>query len=56
MLSNYIKIAIRSFLRQKSYSLINTLGLALGTSACILILLFVKDELSYEQGFQNNEY
>jgi putative ABC transport system permease protein len=55
MLSNYIKIAIRSFLRQKSYSLINTLGLALGTSACILILLFVKDELSYEHNFPGNE-
>lgn len=55
MLSNYIKIAVRSFLQQKYYSLINTLGLALGTSACILILLFVKDELSYEQTFANND-
>jgi putative ABC transport system permease protein len=55
MLSNYLKIAIRSFLRQKYYSLINTLGLALGTAACILILLFVEDELSYEKGFEKND-
>jgi putative ABC transport system permease protein len=55
MLRNYLKIAIRSFINQKYYSLINTLGLALGTAACILILLFVKDELSYEKQFARNE-
>jgi putative ABC transport system permease protein len=55
MLRNYLKIAFRSFARQKYYSIINTLGLALGTSACILILLFVEDELSYEKRFANNE-
>ncbi len=54
MFKNYFKIAIRSFLNQKYYSLINTLGLALGTGACILILLFVQDELSYENGFDNH--
>src|SRR5260221_6720521 len=54
MLRNYFRIAIRSFINQKYYSLINTLGLALGTAACILILLFVEDELSYEKGFRNN--
>ena len=31
------------------------MGLALGTGACILILLFVQDELSYEKGFENNQ-
>jgi len=54
MFRNYLRIAIRRFVGQKYYSLINTLGLALGTAACILILLFVQDELSYEKGFQNN--
>lgn len=38
---------------QKYYSAINTIGLALGIAACILILLFIQDELSYEQGFKN---
>ena len=55
MIRKYLKIAIRSFVGQKYYSLINTLGLALGTAACILILLFVEDELSYEKGFKNNQ-
>lgn len=55
MLRNYFKIAVRNFVQQKYYSLINTLGLALGTAACILILLFVQDELSYEKSFENNE-
>src|SRR5688572_8406595 len=55
MLSNYLKIAIRTFVRQKYYSIINTAGLALGAAACILILLFVEDELSYEKGFEKNQ-
>ncbi len=55
MLRNYLKIAVRSFVNQKYYSLINTLGLALGTAACILIVLFVRDELSYEKNFAKNE-
>ncbi|HZI24206.1 MAG TPA: ABC transporter permease, partial [Chryseolinea sp.] len=55
MFRNYFKIAVRNFVQQKYYSLINTLGLALGTAACILILLFVKDELSFEKGFTNNQ-
>ncbi|MFC2124486.1 FtsX-like permease family protein [Bacteroidota bacterium] len=55
MFRNYLKVTVRSFINQKYYSLINTLGLALGIAACILILLFVQDELSYEKGFKNNE-
>lgn len=55
MVRNYIKIASRNFVQQKYYSLINTLGLALGIAACILIVLFVRDELSYEHAFGKNE-
>lgn len=55
MLRNYFKIAFRNFVQQKYYSLINTLGLALGIAACILIVLFVRDELSYEQNFAGNQ-
>ena len=54
MLRNYFKVTIRNFINQKYYSLINTLGLALGIAACVLILLFVQDELSFEKGFKNN--
>lgn len=49
MLSNYIKIAWRSFLRNKSYSLINILGLSLGLACLFLISLFVTEELSYDK-------
>jgi putative ABC transport system permease protein len=49
MLKNYIKIGIRNILRQKSYSLINILGLALGMTTCILIMIWVNHELSYDK-------
>ena len=51
MFQNYLKVAWRSFIAQKYYSAINTIGLALGIAACILILSFVQDELSYEKKF-----
>ena len=55
MLRNYLKVTIRSFINQKYYSAINTLGLALGLAACIIILLYVQDELSYEKAFENHD-
>ncbi|MDN5201847.1 ABC transporter permease [Fulvivirgaceae bacterium BMA10] len=49
MLKSFIKIALRNMWRQKGYTFINVIGLAVGTAACILILLFVQDELSYDK-------
>ena len=49
MFKNYFKIAFRNLIRFKAYSLINIFGLAIGIAACILILLFVRDELSYDK-------
>ncbi len=49
MLTNYIKIAIRSLLKFKGYAAINLLSLALGLTAGILILLYAADELSYDK-------
>ena len=49
MLRNYFTIAIRHLNRQKGYSLINVMSLALGISCCLLILLFIRDELSYDR-------
>lgn len=49
MLSNYLKIAIRSLLRYKGYASINLLGLGLGLMAGILIMVYVLDELSFDQ-------
>lgn len=48
MLNNYFITAYRNMMRHKLYSLINIGGLAIGLAACILIFLFVKDELSYD--------
>lgn len=49
MFKNYLKIAFRNLLRHKLYSLINVLGLALGMACCLLIILFIQDELSYDR-------
>jgi putative ABC transport system permease protein len=53
MFQNYLKIAFRSLLRQKGYSAINIIGLALGISVCALIALYVVDELSYDRFHAN---
>ncbi len=49
MLKNYIKIAIRNLLKYKGTSFINIFGLSVGITCCILISLFVLDELSYDR-------
>lgn len=49
MFRHYFRIAIRSIARYKSYAAINIFGLALGLASCILILLIVRNELSYDQ-------
>src|SRR5262245_50444647 len=49
MIRNYIKTAWRNLLRYKGFSFINILGLAIGLGCCILVGLFMKDELSYDK-------
>lgn len=49
MIRNYLLTAIRNLGRNKVYSFINILGLSFGLAAAILILLYVKDELSYDR-------
>ncbi len=53
MFNNYIKIALRSLAKQKIYSGINILGLAVGLAGAILILLFAQNELSYDRFHEN---
>ena len=48
MFGNYFKIALRNLKRYKGYSFINISGLAIGMACCILILLWVQDELSFD--------
>lgn len=49
MLKNFIKTALRNLFKYKGYSMINIAGLAIGMATCILILMFVVDELSYDR-------
>jgi putative ABC transport system permease protein len=53
MFQSYLKIALRNIVHQKSYSFINIIGLAIGITCCILILLYVQDELSYDRYHAN---
>ncbi len=48
MIQNYLKIAFRNLLKGRIYSLINIFGLSIGTALCILIMLFVKDEWTFD--------
>ncbi len=53
MFKNYVKIAIRNIQKHKAFSTINILGLAMGMACCFLILLWVQDELSYDNFHKN---
>ncbi|MCP4703252.1 MAG: FtsX-like permease family protein, partial [candidate division Zixibacteria bacterium] len=55
MFSNYFKVAFRNILKFKGYSFINIAGLAVGMTCCILIMLWVNDELSYDNFHQNKD-
>ncbi len=54
MLHNYITIAFRSILRNKSYAAINIAGLALGITTCLVIFLIIKREMSYDTSFAHS--
>ncbi len=53
MITNYLKIALRMIKKHRIYSFINITGLAVGIACCILILLWVQDELSYDKFHEN---
>ncbi len=53
MFKNYLKIALRNIRRNKGYSFVNIFGLAIGMACCILILLWVQDELSFDRFHHN---
>ncbi len=55
MLINYLKVAWRNIIRKKGYSFINITGLAIGMTVCLLMLLFVQYELSYDTYHKNEE-
>ncbi len=49
MVKNYLKIAWRNLLKNKAFSFINIMGLAIGIAVCFIIMLYVQDELSYDR-------
>src|SRR5258706_12352971 len=55
MLRNYLKIAFRSLRKKKIYTAINVVGLAVSVGACLLIVLYVREELSYDSFFSDGE-
>ncbi|MGH7598880.1 MAG: ABC transporter permease [bacterium] len=55
MLKNYLKITLRNLRKHKVYSFINILGLAIGITCCLLILLYVQDELNYDRFHQRSD-
>jgi len=55
MLKNYLKIALRNLRRHKGYTFINIAGLTVGMACCALMLLFIRQELSYDRFHQKAE-
>ncbi|WP_072876373.1 ABC transporter permease [Flagellimonas taeanensis] len=53
MIKNYLKIAWRNLVRSKVYSSINIVGLSLGLAACMLIVLYIGHEYSYDKFHEN---
>lgn len=53
MIFNYLKVALRNLKKQKGYSLIHIFGLALGLACCILIFMWVQDELNFNSYHKN---
>lgn len=55
MIVNYIRTAWRNIVREKWITLINIIGLSIGIASCILIALFVKDEISFDRFHLNSD-
>src|SRR5215510_4017056 len=53
MIRNYLKVALRNLWKNKAFSAINIVGLAAGLAVCLLIVLYVVDELSYDKYNKN---
>ena len=55
MFKNYFKTAFRFLLKNKTFSFINIIGLAIGTLCCLYIVLYVEDQYSYDKHEKNAE-
>lgn len=55
MFKNYFTISWRTLLKQKTYSFVKIAGFAIGIAACLLIALFIREELSYDLQYPDHE-
>ena len=55
MLRNYFIITLRAFQKQKSYAIINILGLSVGIACAIFIFLYIHSELTYDKNFPKSD-
>src|SRR5215217_5715123 len=55
MWRNYLTVGIRALIKNKTYAFINIVGLAIGMAACLMILLFVRHEQSYDRWIPGHE-
>jgi putative ABC transport system permease protein len=55
MIRNYLKIAIRQLRKQKMYAAIKIGGFAMGIAACLLIGLYIRDELSFDKSYPDTD-
>ena len=56
MVGNYFKVAVRNIQKRKLYSFINAFGLSIGIAFCMLIWLFIQDELSFDKFHENKDH
>jgi putative ABC transport system permease protein len=55
MFRSYFKVAFRSLLRNKAFSVINICGLAIGMASAVLIFLWIQDEFSYDRSYTKQD-
>ena len=55
MIKNYLKVAVRTLLKQRAYAGINIMGLAIGLASCLLIIMYVFHERSYDSFYPDIE-
>jgi len=55
MLRNYLKVALRSVIRNKGFTFLNVSGLAIGMACCLLIVLWIQDDLTYDNFHHNSD-
>ncbi len=55
MFKNYLKTSLRFLAKNKGFAFINIIGLSIGTFSCLYILLYVRDQFSYDRYFSHSD-